>query len=344
MKLKLTSKTGRAALTAALLVFSLASCDGIKEGMTPCPEGVSLRFVYNYNMLYANAFPGNVDCLTVYVYDSEGNYLETHTEQTGALADEAYRMQLDLKPGQYHFVAYGGLACPQASFRTDKEPAAGSSVDDLETYLPEGGGASYRELHGFYFGELDMEVTYNTAKYDEGTVEMMKNTNNIQIMLQHLDNEPVYADDFTFSITDDNTRFDCHNSLIPVGTTTYLPWAKGQRTTGTRADGDANGDYEAEENVVLAYAELSTSRLWTGNSPRLTVTRNDDGENIIEIPLNNYLLLMKSDHYSDMGNQEFLDRESDWSLVFFLDEGDNWYRVYIIVNDWVVRINDITTL
>ncbi len=336
MRRNLISKTGRAALTAALLSFAFCSCDSIKEGIDPCPDGVSLRFVYNYNMLYANAFPHNVDCLTLYVYDSEGNFLEAHTETTSVLADEAYRMEVDLEPGDYHFVAYGGLACSEASFRTVSEPTEGSALSSLETLLPQGGGVSDSELHGFYFGELDMTVTENTMTYDYGTVEMMKNTNNVQLMLQHLSNEPVDADAFAFSITDDNTRFDCHNSLIPVGTTTYLPWAQGQRTTGTRADGDDT------EDVVVAYAELSTSRLWTGNSPRLTVTRVDDGETIIDIPLNNYLLLMKSDHYADMGNQEFLDRESDWSLVFFLDERDNWYRVYIIVNDWVVRINDVT--
>ena len=40
-----------------------------------------------------------------------------------------------------------------------------------------------------------------------------------------------------------------------------------------------------------------------------------------------------------MPAQEFLDRVSEWSLVFFLDSGNRWYNARIIVNDWVVRLN-----
>ena len=37
------------------IVFS--SCERIYEDLDPCPHGVSLRFIYDYNMEYANAFP-----------------------------------------------------------------------------------------------------------------------------------------------------------------------------------------------------------------------------------------------------------------------------------------------
>ncbi|MCD8211357.1 MAG: FimB/Mfa2 family fimbrial subunit [Prevotella sp.] len=340
MQRNIISKLSRAVLSAALLVVTFSSCDNaIYDDLGPCPQGVSLRFVYEYNMEYANAFPSKVDCLTLYVYDSSGNFVTKKEETTSVLADEAYRMTLDLEPGDYHFVAYGGIACSEASFKVESEPTSGSSLSLLETYLPrEADNTSSKELHGFYFGELDMQVTKETSTYDEGVVQMMKNTNNIQIILQQLNGEPVNSADFEFYITDDNTRFDSHNNIIPEGTTTYLPWAQGERTTGTRADGDEDED----KDVVVAYAEISTSRLWTGNSPRLVVNRTEDGENIISIPLNNYLLLLKSDHYSSMGSQEFLDRQSEWSMIFFLDDGYRWVRTYIIVNDWVVRINDST--
>ena len=40
-----------------------------------------------------------------------------------------------------------------------------------------------------------------------------------------------------------------------------------------------------------------------------------------------------------MGAQEFLDRESEWSLIFFLDDGLRWLNTRIVINDWVVRLN-----
>ena len=61
---------------------------------------------------------------------------------------------------------------------------------------------------------------------------------------------------------------------------------------------------------------------------------------IVNIPLNTYLLFLKSELYAEMPAQEFLDRESEWSLVFFLDSNNRWYNTRIIVNDWVVRINN----
>lgn len=182
------------------------------------------------------------------------------------------------------------------------------------------------------------QLTLATADlYSEGTVKMMKNTNSIRIVLQHVDGTPVKADDFDFEIIDDNTLFNYDNDLLPNGDVTYIPWAKGQAQTGVSIVGP---DQVLPQPVEVAYAELCTSRLMTKNSPRLLVKRHEDGGTVIDFPLNNYLLLMRSDRYSKMGDQEYLDRESRWTLYFFLQAGI-WLQTSIVVNDWVVRINDI---
>ena len=88
---------------------------------------------------------------------------------------------------------------------------------------------------------------------------------------------------------------------------------------------------------------VTVPRLMARNSPRLVVKRHADKATVIDIPLNKYLLLMQSDRY-DMGDQEYLDRESRWTLFFFLknnDGNDSWLNTCIVVNDWVVRINDV---
>ena len=93
----------------------------------------------------------------------------------------------------------------------------------------------------------------------------------------------------------------------------------------------------------IAYAELSTSRVMVRDwySPKLTVRRKADGVEIINIPLINYLLMLRSDLYASMDSQEFLDRESEWSMIFFLSPNLEWIKTYIKINDWTVRINDI---
>ena len=318
------------ALSVASMNFAFSSCENIYEDLDPCPHGVSLRFIYDYNMEYANAFHKKVDCLTLYIYDEEGNYVDTRTVTGAELQDEGFRMKLELEKGNYRFVAYGGLACDKSSFTLIQTPGPGTIYTNLQAKMdadcltiPE-----RKKLHDMYWGQL----TLSTADlYQEGVVEMMKNTNNIRIILQQMNGEAVNNKDFDFEITDDNTLFSWNNDLIPNGTVKYTPWSQGQASTGLTDD---------SKEVVVAYAEFSTSRLMPPNSPKLLIRRNSDGEEIVNIPLNNYLLLLKSDLYSKMDAQEFLDRESEWSMIFFLDSDQKWLRTYIKINDWTVRIND----
>lgn len=321
----------RMVLGTILTAVSLSSCESIYEDLSPCPHGVSLRFVYDYHMAPAgNAFPKSVDCLTLLIYDQEGNYVGMRSVTGPELQDEAYRMQLDLEAGTYRFVAYGGMACDESSF-VFRRPAPGDGVKLAENGVLLDADLSapvQKRLHGLYYGSLMLETS---DMYREGTVEMMKNTNNIRIVLQQMNGDPVTAGDFEFSITDDNTLFGWNNDLIPNGTVTYLPWAKGEASTGVTDD---------DREVVVAYAEFSTSRLMMKNSPRLLVRRVFGGRDVVDIPLNNYLLLLKSELYARMEAQEFLDRESEWSLVFFLDKNSVWIKTYIKINDWTVRVND----
>lgn len=122
-------------LGIVLINFAFSSCERIYEDLAPCPHGVSLRFIYDYNMEYANAFAKKVDCLTLLVYDENGNYVDTRIVTGTELQDENYRMKLDLKQGNYHFVAYGGLACNKSSFLMKYTPGEGTGYTDLQVDL-----------------------------------------------------------------------------------------------------------------------------------------------------------------------------------------------------------------
>lgn len=335
-KRNILSRLMGAMLCVASMGLAFSSCELIYEDLAPCEHGVSLRFIYDYNMEYANAFPNQVDCLTLYIYDEEDNYVDTKVVTGTELQDENYRMTLDLEKGTYHFVAYGGLACGESSFSVLQTPAQGSKRTDLRVAMDDDclTVPERRKLHDMFWGEL----TLATADlYREGTVEMKKNTNTIRIVLQQEDEtQSVNVDDFDFEIIDDNTLFNYDNDLLPNGEITYIPWAKGQAQTGVTIVGP---DHVVPQPVEVAYAEFSTSRLMMKNAARLLVKRHGDGETVIDFPLNKYLLIMRSDRY-EMGNQEYLDRESRWTLFFFLRSG-TWLRTRIVVNDWVVRINDV---
>ncbi len=324
-------KTFAATLIAGA-AMTLGSCDRIHEDLQPCPQGVRLRFVYNYNMEFANAFPSQVDCLTVLFYNEQGQYVTTRTNMTEAdLSDENWRMTVDLNPGTYTIVAYGGLECQQSSFSFTAQPST-IGLQQLEVELkptcltaPVG---TY--LHPLFYGRADVSVEQSDMEYRDYTVYMMKDTNNLRVMLQQVDGNPINEADFDFKVVDDNTLMAWDNAVIPTQSVEYVPWTRGNASPGQLEDG---------RDASVAWAEMSFPRLVTSNSPRLVITRKEDGNNVVDIPLNNYLLLMKSEVYSSMPAQEFLDRESRWKMLFFLQNGI-WLQTVIEINDWIVRLND----
>lgn len=339
---RINIKTVAGALLCSALAMAVpVSCD-INEGLEPCPRGVELRFVFDYNMEYANAFPSKVDCYTLYVYDEQGNYVNSFSETGDVLQDEAYRLKIDLPLGRYRFIAYGGMNCADRSFDFVRTPGEGSRLSDLEVLMHTEGRTSACLLHDHFYGSL--EVAVEGDRYSPQTIHLMRNTNSVRVFLQHLNGDPIPVEKFSFSIEDDNTRFDSGNNRIPNGRITYLPWAKGL----------ASSRSGSEPEVTAGYAEFSTSRLYAkppegaeGNRLLVHVLSDDIGAvgtKVLSIPLSKYLGLAMSDKYREIGRllspQEYLDRESEWTLTFFLDSRYKWIHTQIIVNGWVIRLND----
>lgn len=331
MKLTTIPTAFRMLITIAL-VLNFLSCDRMHEHLQPCDEGFRIRFIYDYNMEFANGFPSQVDCLTVLFFDNDGNYVTTRTENSTDLSDENWRMIVDLPAGEYTILAYGGMDCDKSSFRFVTDPQA-TKLQDVEVELksscltsPEG-----TNLHPLFYGRLSAEIPSNSTHYTDVTVPMMKDTNNLRVILQQVDGSAIDASRFDFKVTDNNTLFAWDNNLLPQPTVTYAPWTKGNVSPGLLPN---------EEPVSAVFAEMSFPRLVTGSEARFTVTNALSGEKVIDIPLVNYLLLLKSEQFKEMPSQEFLDRESRWSMIFFLDRNHQWLQTQIVINDWVVRLNN----
>ena len=93
------------------LALGLSSCDSIYDDDPNCLQGIALRFVYDYHMEPgANAFAANVDCINVFVFDEDGNYVTQFKETSDALRNDSYRMNIPLENGKYQLMAYGGMA------------------------------------------------------------------------------------------------------------------------------------------------------------------------------------------------------------------------------------------
>lgn len=317
---------------AALAILS--SCS-VTEDLKPCLAGIEMRFIYDYNIEEANAFHNQVDCITLHIYDGEGRFVATRTETSDVLADESWRMRLELEPGSYHAVAYGGIACDKASFAHRSEPSEGSDVSDIEMQLKQEHVGT--RLHDHYHGTVDFVVEPRQDIYTEVTLPLTRTTNHFRILLHNLDMQPVDGRDFDFEIVDDNSLLDHRNNPVTGHPVSYPAWTSGAEVP---SDEESRAGEDSDiQPVQLGYAELSTSRIMLGSGAQLRIRLRETGEEIVRLPLPSYLVLGRSED-DPWGKQEFLDRCSRWNMTFFLDRNNQWVKTHIIVNNWTVRIND----
>ena len=375
-KTVISKNIARFALFAGIVLSMsapLTSCDAVYDDkdLEECEMGVSLRFVYEYNMLRANAFAPEVDCITVFIFDENNRFVRSITEHSDILKDPDYTMPVELNPGVYNFVVYGGLSCdnPAFNFAPDWINSHGSgTIDDILVTLPRSAsGVSNKKLHdldartgGLFYGTLQVKIDelndFNGVNRHVETVYLMKDNNNIHVTLYELSNPAdMDVNHYSFKILDDNFALDGNNNKVSQITdsyqTSYEPYL-----TDTRLLGYVSGRADEQMPAYMGIAELSTSRLFDAHSQsaRLIVTtnreHNDDGSDkkIIDIPFISYLTTTRTDAANWIkgdpekgitANQEFLDRESNWHMTFVLQK-DRWVYVDITVENWTVRVNN----
>ena len=269
-----------------------------------------------------------MDCLTVHFFGADGCLVRTVNITGSELADEDWRLAVDLEPGTYRAIAYGGIACDRASFAHIPEPSTGSHYRDISMQLK--GSQTASRLHDHFHGIADFGIDADTDGRIGVTMEMSKTTNHFRILLENTNGAPVDGDNFDYYIVDDNKVLDYTNTPVAGNEVRYTPSAKGTV---------ALTESRAGEPTSLGYAELSTSRLMAGHQAHLHIYSKSAGKEIVDLPLTRYLILGKSDA-DTWPDQEYLDRGSRWNLTFFL-QGGQWAQTTIIVNGSPVRINDL---
>lgn len=87
----------------------LYACDGlIYDGEGDCSVNYRVKFCYDYNMKFADAFAHEVNVVTLYLLDVDGRVVWQRTEQGEALAADGYAMTVDVEPGEYDLLVWCG--------------------------------------------------------------------------------------------------------------------------------------------------------------------------------------------------------------------------------------------
>lgn len=342
-----------------LSVFMWSSCAQMTQELPECEVEYVLRFRFDMNLLYADAFHTQVNSVTVYAYDEDGRLAWTKSEKGDALAQEGYTMDITEYPtGEYDIVAWCGLENDgerQESFIVPEQTLGTSLRPDIHCrmerkYREDGSAYSDTDLYKLFHGTTHVSIGDKYSVTESGTkvftVPLTKDTNSVRIILQQLSGEDMQVDGFSFKIEDNNGHLEHDNSLRDDETITYHEWNRETGEAGiTLGDdtrlGENDDNDENVENVKIkvAIADLTVGRLMADHPTYLTIT-NPEGKRTARIPLVDYALLTKAMYSRSMTDQEYLDRQDRYVLTFFLDKNNQWIGSSIIINSWRIVLHN----
>lgn len=352
-----TKHIGIMILAAVLFPLLVASCDWIKEDLPECPPTeLRLRFVYDYNVMQADLFKDHVGAVRVYVFDKDDKLVMTKEETSQkALQTYGYEMTIngdELPEGDYRLVTVAfqnpaamAAAGDGAKFRI-ASMSPGDPISKLNITLDSNLGADGRRyvvnagnpLDTLWMNIADNRVKMQARQSAHATVNLMRDTKNLNVTLRQL-GEPETMDcaDYEVTVSDRNGLLSYDNNPLGNEEIVYTPYATW------------NTEYRLTDGTLsdrAAHASLSLSRLvynaeWQMNA-RLQIRNRKSGVVVADVNLPEYLQSGRSALEKRYGEQEFLDREYDYKLDFFL-KGDTWTYVDISISvlGWKVRIQNV---
>lgn len=327
-------------LATLFIALSTSSCkEGfIYEGEGDCGTYYNIEFKYDYNLKFADAFANEVKSVALYVFDSDDTLVEAITESDEAkLQAENFSIPLELESGKYELVAWAGILNEESFDLLADVQVGKTKKQELQVRLKSVENKVSEDLNPLFHGTMPLNYTTEPGTYTE-TMSLVKDTNVVRIVLQQM-SDGIVAEQFRYEITADNGLLDWNNDVLADGTLTYEPWSVSTGTADVAPDYGTSSATRADE-VSVAVAEFTVNRMIDGQSPILTIYNVEDDTKVLSIPVADYALLVKGNYNAQMSNQEYLDRQDEYNMTFFLDENGDWLSASIIVNSWRVVLNN----
>lgn len=296
-----------------LLLLVLFSCTSIDETLPECR--LYVRFRYDYNMEFSDAFASQVNRVDVFVFDKDGTFVIKKSEQ-GETLGGSYRMPLPLPAGEYRIAAWAGMS---DDFEMPEPVAGKTTLEELTVRMKrEESLVHNKALNPLWYGGVQA-VSFTGRQEQTETVSLIKDTNKFRFILQKSGpGEELDINDCLFEIRADNGYYDWNNDLLDDDMISYRPYY-----------------LEKVEDVGIV-VEMNTMRLLEHKKVYLTLTRKSDGKELMKIDLIPYLLLTKMEGHN-IPAQEYLDRQSEYAIVFFYNpELLNFLSTKIVINGWTI--------
>lgn len=361
-------------VVAAVALLPAACGSFIYDEEGDCSVNYRIKFVYNKNLKWADAFANEVRSVRLYAFGEDNILVAQYSVQGARLEDPDFTIDVsNLDPGRYHLLAWCGLDNPRATAQHFYVPEAKEGITTLKeltcrlnrTTDASGVAVSDKCLEFMFHGDLDVEL----PKDDDGgeytyTMPLTKDTNHLRIILQHLSGEDLDVNQFSFRLEDANGFYAHDNSLLDDEVITYNAYSTSSgvaavvrpdapETSGAPAAGvagsfaAADGQSRALVNARTAIADISLGRMMADRARDMyLIITNGEGVDIAHVPVIDYALLSKDFYINDYGHadltdQDYLDREDEYAMTFFIDEDQEWYSAEIFINSWRIVFHNV---
>lgn len=313
-------------IICAIMLFS--SCDWVNDDLSDCPTGTWLKISYTYNILDVDAAANQVGDITILAFDKNDKYVDRLDVDSATLHQGYCMVRMPFPEGTYHLLIWGGIS-DRKTYQLPNLKAGLTERRSLNISLAcDNENQSEEKLNALFYSSLE-NITIG-QEYQVFTAGLMKNTNYFSCILQDEANSPLRQEDFAFTLESANGIMDYTNN--PIGTTPvcYYPYQQEMAMTS--------------EEIPIIHARLNTLRIMKGDRTTLSIKHVTSGQEILRIPLTQYLLL--SQIYNQLGeisDQEYLDRQDSYTLIFFIkpsDAGIPQICPRLKVNGWTIRLND----
>lgn len=407
-------------ISLAAVSLAMTACNAMHDDRPDCPEGLYVRFVYDYNTVQTNGisadlFNDHVGHVQLYVFDGEGRLVASRSvsndDMSSPLAEHGFNIHFtpdEVPAGQsYRLQAIAlnkdwdaALATDGAKYRVSASPGdhENNLIVSLDHALEPGGqneqgtplypvSASQpldifwhtltvvahdpvdnaavppvdrtpRRFAAYPAAEHRVVVEHEKATY--ATVSLIRDTKHLTIGLHQTDEQykkEISADHFDVTIEDANCCVDHANNVNNHHLLSYSPYAswtvrlnddgtteiENPRMPASRAEDDADtgvAERQAHYNMMFNRLMLNDENSDASNA-RLLIRDRLTGKTVVDLNLPHYLS-MGRDAYAiqNYSHQEYLDREHDYHLDFFL-QGDKWVAMEIHVLSWSKRIQNV---
>lgn len=358
---------------SAIALTTMSSC--IKEDMDDCPPAISkvaLQFDYTYNVKQADAFAAEVKNINVYAFDENGKFFDSYIESREKF-ETGHTMEITgLKDGKYTFVCLARDRQVMSRAEDDEmefsfaslTPGV-STIDDLTVRMGKDNGEKIKndkEFAALYTAKTQVDFQRLNQKGNEGTVvtstlSLMKCTKTYRIVLLPYENDQAdfKPENFDVRIEGSAAWLDHKGEKVKDERITYLPYNMERRANYDGAHTEVN---EEPVDQALIY-DLSSSRMFERQNDRRVVRDGDknnyddkriiitdlrDKDNPIELfnhSLPWFLALCGEKVNPNWDNQEYLDREDHYVLMFYVSDKRDYNMITKVnVNGWNVNIKD----